>query len=69
MSARDTLRLYSWELASQSADKHAEGIALSRTSARIEQLADIASDDQLDQLLASLIEEGAIVPLSGGGDA
>jgi hypothetical protein len=61
-NARDQLRLCSLEIYAKAVDKHAEGIALTRRATRIEQLAEVASDELAVQFLDALIGEGLIAP-------
>lgn len=72
-SARVVLRAYALELAKRAADKHVEGINLTRHAARIEQFATIANDDQVMALKADLEKDGDLVVMpsmcSPGGAA
>lgn len=70
--ARTQLRALALELHERAADAHAEGMALSRRSARIEQLADVCSDEQAVKFRDQLVDEGLLIvlelPASQPGD-
>ena len=76
MSAADDgraeLRALAFELHGQAADAHTQGMALTRRASRIEQLADICTDDQVVDARDRFLEAGLleVVELTGpGGNA
>ncbi len=72
--AREQLEAYSKELHKRAANAHAEGMALERSSARVSQLAQIATDEMALRVRDAFVGEGclAILPcvmMSEGGEA
>ena len=62
--ARLHLRVCAHELHTQAAESHAEGVYFARQSARLDQLAEILSDDEVVKIRDSFVEEGAMEIIS-----